>query len=181
MTFKTWYVDIPYNKFISVISPPVLKIRQIGRKSSMVVGLVGFGLFVFCVMFQVLKGGNATTIFCTLISLVITQNLYAGLRKREVASFNKGNGMFWLESDASNTNINFERRLLSAIRAIQMTETSVNPEDTSYLYEVNIVYRDISRENILCNLNMTETRHNAEKIAEFLNVPILLALSLRTS
>jgi len=182
LTFRIWHSEIiPYNKYIVVISPAALHVRQIGRKSSRVVGSAAFAMFVFCVMFQVLKGINDLAAIGTLVSLVLSQNLYAGLRKREIAAFDKGTGMFRLGGEGMKSSVEAEKRMLSAIRAIQLTDTSFSNDDNTRLYEINIVFRDISRENILRNLNLDETRHNAETLADFLNVPMLLATSLKSS
>jgi len=103
-------------KFTVNISPTMIRIKQTGWVPSMVVAVVGFGIVVSCLIFQVLRGINGLAIMGTVVGGVFALSNYGAFRKREVAAFFKDKGMFSLGGK-------IQRRILSNIHALQIIDT----------------------------------------------------------
>jgi len=146
----------------------MIRIKQTGWVPSMVVAVVGFGIVVSCLIFQVLRGINGLAIMGTVVGGVFALSNYGAFRKREVAAFFKDKGMFSLGGK-------IQRRILSNIHALQIIDTLLRGSGVTHIYELNIVFTDASRLNILRCSDSDEAWYVAVTLADFLNVSVLQA------
>ena len=118
------------------------------------------------------------TLFLLLFGLVFTSAggtlLYFGTAP---IVFDKRNGYFWKgrKSPVNVPNIDSIKHFaeLDNIHALQIISEYCSGEDSSYYsYELNIVLADATRINVVDHGKISTQRQDAQKLANFLNVPL---------
>lgn len=118
-----------------------------------------------------LYGGGALTIAVITITLVL-------LQKRTVV-FDKSYGVYWKTNKLSKTEggtlspMSDKNTSLADIHALQIIGERVSSDNHSFdSFELNLVKRDASRENLVDHAQVARIREEALKLGLFLGVPV---------
>lgn len=159
-------------KFKLDISLRTFRINKVLWAPELVALALFFGIFLTCLIYILQGGGNVygkIGLFVGGFLTLVNSRALFHIRKREIAAFDKGTGIFSL----GNERTDFEKRKLSQIHALQITGILLTSSTTLHCYELNIVFHNASRINILQTSNLKQIRQHAEALANFLNVPVL--------
>jgi len=124
---------------------------------------------------RIFESADSIAILAGLIFAAIGGFMFYNFSKPIV--FDKTNGMFWkgwkTPQRYSPNNDRKNSRSLGDIHALQIIAERVRRDNKSYIsYELNLVFKDASRINVVDHGKQSTLRKDADRLAEFLNVPI---------
>jgi len=155
------------------------KSSNFAKVFSLIFILVGMGLmlFYFLNLYQDWTDIDADIILAIvgLIFFIIGMSLLVWYSRAIV--FDKGLGYYWKGKKAPDHTIEYIQPELfvhlNEIHALQIISEFVRHDKSSfYSYELNLVLKDGDRKNVIDHGNLKFIRQDAEKLSQFLNVPI---------
>jgi hypothetical protein len=146
----------------------------------MIFALVGFGMLGF-VIYQEYQAGFAFEtdfLFLVIGGIIFSAvGIILGYLGTKPIVFDREYGFYWKGRKKPNRDIEYSHpelfTPLNDIHALQILSEYVKGNKSSYYsYELNLVFRDGSRENVVDHGNLDKIRNDARKVSQFINRPV---------
>lgn len=152
-----------------------------GQKILAVVGFI-IGLILFAIGSLAAYFGEKNSIWWVLTGLFLSVNgLYGRFVGGATLIFDKVEGLYWKNYSKSRTSMKLQdihalqliaERSVYHLRSKYRCKDRSSPPWVEYRYELNLVMKDDSRINITDHREYSKVKEHAQKVSEFLNVPV---------
>jgi len=146
----------------------------------MIFALVGFGMLGFVIYQEYQSGFAFETDFVFLIIggiIFSTVGIILGYLGTKPIVFDREFGFYWKGKKKPNRDIEYSHpelfTPLNDIHALQILSEYIKGNKSSYYsYELNLIFRDGSRANVVDHGNLDKIREDATRVSLFINRPV---------
>jgi len=146
----------------------------------MIFALVGFGMLGFVIYQEYQSGFALQTDFLFLVIggiIFSAVGIILGYLGTKPIVFDREYGFYWKGRKKPNRDIEYSHpelfTPLNDIHALQILSEYIKGNKSSYYsYELNLIFRDGSRANVVDHGNLDKIRADARKVSQFINRPV---------